>query len=202
VDGLPTWRGELRSGFRANMLMGVTSNRVDVKHAAALAEVALERRAEPYSALFGEPADWPERLLELAWLGVVRNAAHDSICACSVDAVVDSVLERFAESHRIAVGSGRTGARALARSMAKAGPVVVNPSARTRSGIVELIVTGRARGRDVRAGAVLAGQPARARSPWTRPRSHRSSACCRAPASLTTRGCTTSGSKRTRPGST
>ena len=87
VDGLPTWRGELRSGFRANLLMGVTSNRVDVKHAAALAEVALERRAEPYSALFGVPADWPQRPLELAWLGVVRNAAHDSICACSVDAV-------------------------------------------------------------------------------------------------------------------
>jgi hypothetical protein len=142
VDGLPTWRGELRSGFRANLLMGVTSNRVDVKHAAALAEVALERRAEPYSALFGEPADWPERLLELAWLGVVRNAAHDSICACSVDAVVDSVLERFAESHRVALGLAERALGSLARSMAKAGPVVVNPSARTRSGIVELIVQG------------------------------------------------------------
>ena len=52
IEGLETWQGELRSGFRANMLMGVTSNRVDVKHAAAAAEIALERRAEPYAALF------------------------------------------------------------------------------------------------------------------------------------------------------
>ena len=29
--GSSTWKGELRSGFRANVLMGVTSNRVDVK---------------------------------------------------------------------------------------------------------------------------------------------------------------------------
>jgi hypothetical protein len=142
VDGLATWRGELRSGFRANLLMGVTSNRVDVKHAAALAEVALERRAEPYSALFGAPEDWPGRLLDLAWLDVVRNAAHDSICACSVDAVVDSVIERFAESHRAAVGLADRALGALARSMAKPGAVVVNPSARTRSGIVELVVMG------------------------------------------------------------
>ncbi|HXR53497.1 MAG TPA: hypothetical protein VN793_00475 [Acidimicrobiales bacterium] len=142
VEGLATWRGELRSGFRANLLMGVTSNRVDVKHAAALAEVALERRAEPYAALFGASEDWPGRLLELAWLNVVRNAAHDSICACSVDAVADAVLERYAESHRVGEGLAERALAALARSMAKPGPVVVNPSARTRSGIVELVVLG------------------------------------------------------------
>jgi hypothetical protein len=142
VDGLVTWRGELRSGFRANLLMGVTSNRVDVKDAAARAEIALERRAERYSALFGTPQDWPGRLLELAWLDVVRNAAHDSICACSVDSVVDSVLERFAESERVAVGLADRALAALARSMAKPGPVIVNPSARTRSGIVEIVVVG------------------------------------------------------------
>ncbi|HEX8803045.1 MAG TPA: hypothetical protein VF743_02595, partial [Acidimicrobiales bacterium] len=53
--GLPTWRGELRSGARANVLMGVTSNRVDVRRAAARAERALERLAEPLSALFLPP---------------------------------------------------------------------------------------------------------------------------------------------------
>jgi len=142
VEGLPTWRGELRSGSRANMLMGVTSNRVDVKRAAAGAELSLERRAEPYSALFGEPDAWPGRLLELAWLDVVRNAAHDSICACSVDAVVDAVLERFAESRRVADGLAERALENLARSMERPGQVVVNPSARTRSGVVELVVAG------------------------------------------------------------
>ena len=51
TEGLPTWCGELRSGARANVLMGVASNRVDVHQAAAAAERALERRAEPLSAL-------------------------------------------------------------------------------------------------------------------------------------------------------
>jgi hypothetical protein len=46
-DGLPSWQGELRSGARANVLMGVASNRVDVKQAAARAERNLERFAEP-----------------------------------------------------------------------------------------------------------------------------------------------------------
>jgi len=37
VDGLATWRGELRSGARANLLMGVASHRVDGKVAGAAA---------------------------------------------------------------------------------------------------------------------------------------------------------------------
>jgi hypothetical protein len=140
TTGLLTWHGELRSGARANMLMGVTSNRVDVKDAACRAELALERRAEPYAALFLPTASWPGRLIDLAWLGVVRNAAHDSICACSVDEVVDAVLQRYAESRQIADGVARRALEALSRSMATAGPVVVNPSARPRSGLVELVV--------------------------------------------------------------
>ena len=48
TEGLTRVRGELRSGYRANMLMGVTSNRVDVKRAGAAAERELERRAEPF----------------------------------------------------------------------------------------------------------------------------------------------------------
>ena len=59
TDGLPTWCGELRSGARANVLMGVASNRVDVHQAAAAAERALERRAEPLSALFLPPDAYP-----------------------------------------------------------------------------------------------------------------------------------------------
>src|SRR5213082_613537 len=43
TDGLLTVAGELRSGARANLLMGVGSNRVDVHRACAAAERALER---------------------------------------------------------------------------------------------------------------------------------------------------------------
>src|ERR671930_332683 len=52
ADGLATVQGELRSGARANVLMGVASNRVDVHQACAVAERAVERRAEPACALF------------------------------------------------------------------------------------------------------------------------------------------------------
>ena len=109
--------------------MGVASNRVDVKQAAARAERSLERLAEPLSALF-LPADaWPAPFLHVAWLLMIRNAAHDSICACSVDEVVDAVLHRYAEARHIGEGLADEALAALASSMADAGPVVVNPVA-------------------------------------------------------------------------
>ncbi len=138
--GLVRVEGELRSGFRANMLMGVTSNRVDVKRLGAVAERELERRAEPLCALFLEPRDYPSRLLELAWLEMVRNSAHDSICACSVDDVVDAVLHRYTEARDIASGLAGRAVKTFARSLSDPGPVVLNPSARARAGVVELVV--------------------------------------------------------------
>jgi alpha-mannosidase len=142
TEGLQHWRGELRSGFRANVLMGVTSNRVDVKKAAAVAERTLERRAEPYAALFLPPERWPARLFELAWTEMVRNAAHDSICACSVDDVVDAVLGRFATARQIGEGLAEEALSELGRSLATTGPTVVNPTARARAGLVEVVVPG------------------------------------------------------------
>ena len=140
TDGLTTVRGELRSGHRANMLMGVTSNRVDVKRQGGLAERELERRAEPLAALFQPAEAYPSALLNLAWREMVRNSAHDSICACSVDDVVDAVLHRYTEARTIGAGLADRAVKAFARSLADPGPSVLNPSARTRSGVVELVV--------------------------------------------------------------
>ena len=142
TEGLPHWKGELRSGARANVLMGVASNRVDVKQAAARAERALERRAEPYAALLRPAEQWPARLLELAWLEMVRNSAHDSSCACSVDEVVDAVLNRYHEATRIADGITEEVLTEFARSLAAPGPVALNPTARQRDGLVEIVVVG------------------------------------------------------------
>ena len=140
TDGLTVVRGELRSGYRANMLMGVASNRVDVKRQGALAERELERRAEPLAALFQPPAAYPARLLELAWREMVRNSAHDSICACSVDDVVDAVLHRYAEARAIAAGLADRSVKAFALSLAEPGISVLNASSQARSGVVELVV--------------------------------------------------------------
>lgn len=145
---LPVLRGELRSGHRANVLMGVASNRVDVKQAAARAERTIERVAEPLAALWlsdpahgGDAARWAP-VLDLAWLDVIRNAAHDSICACSHDEVVDAVLHRYAEATRLAQGIADRAVAAAARRMASAGVTTLNPTARQRSGLVELDLPG------------------------------------------------------------
>jgi alpha-mannosidase len=146
VDGLATWRGELRSGARANLLMGVASNRVDVKVAAAAAERALERRAEPMLALFRPVEEWKAAagLLEVAWRNLILNSAHDSSCACSHDEVVDQVLVRYREGRQIGDGLATETVGALAAEVA-AGPgsvVVVNPVAAGRPGMVVAVVPG------------------------------------------------------------
>ncbi len=142
TGALASWRGELRSGARANLLMGVTSTRVDVKQAAAATQRALERRAEPYGALFDARERRSEHLLALAWRQVVRNAAHDSICACSIDEVVDAVLGRFTDARALSDGLARRSLGDLASSLAAPGVTVVNPCARDRHGLVEVMVAG------------------------------------------------------------
>jgi mannosylglycerate hydrolase len=144
TEGLPTWAGELRSGARANLLMGVASNRVDVKIAAARAERSLERVAEPLCALWLAATGWPEAELQLAWENVIRNSAHDSVCACSHDLVGASVLHRYGEATTIAEGLRRRALGAAAAAMGATGPVVVNPTARHRGGVVEVVVPGAA----------------------------------------------------------
>jgi hypothetical protein len=139
-EGLVEWQGELRSGFRSNVLMGVASNRVDVKQAAARTERSLEQLAEPLSALFVPAERWPAPFLDLAWTLVIRNSAHDSICACSADDVVDAVLHRYSEARDIGDGLTEQALHAVGRSMAAAGPVVVNPSAHDRGGLVDVVI--------------------------------------------------------------
>ncbi|MGA3354080.1 MAG: alpha-mannosidase [Acidimicrobiales bacterium] len=141
-SGLPTWRGELRSGARSNVLMGVASNRVDVKQAAARAERTLERLAEPVAALLIAPERYPDSALRIAWRELVRNCAHDSVCACSHDEVAAAVLYRYAEAKRIAEGVAERALRELASSLSEPCHVALNPSARPRSGVVELVIGG------------------------------------------------------------
>jgi mannosylglycerate hydrolase len=132
----PVWTGELRSGARANMLMGVTSARVDLKAAAARAERLLERYAEPLAALHG--GNWPARFLELAWRRVVDNSAHDSICGCSHDEVVSQVITRFAEAEQIARGIIRSTLGQIAARVPPTRWAVANPSPTAREDLVEL----------------------------------------------------------------
>ena len=145
VTGLPEWQGELRSGARANVLMGVASNRVDVHQACAAAERAIERRAEPLSALFVAADRHPTRLLDEAWNLLVLNSAHDSSCACSHDEVVDAVMQRYQEARHIGDGLTRAVVHHVAESVSAPldHTVVINPTATARTGMVSLEVAGR-----------------------------------------------------------
>jgi alpha-mannosidase len=134
--GLPRWTGELRSGARANLLMGVTSARIDLKQAATRAERMLERYAEPLQALYGQA--WPEPLLDLAWRRVIESSAHDSICGCSTDDASAQVLVRYAEAEQIARGLAEEAVANVARSVVRGSIAVVNPSPHARTGVVEL----------------------------------------------------------------
>ena len=136
-DGaLQSWMGELRSGARANVLMGVTSARVDLKAAAARAERLLERYAEPLQALYGD--DSPERFLALAWRRLTENSAHDSICGCSTDEVSEQVLVRYSEVEQIASGLAHRAAGAVASRVRGGSIAVLNPSPRPRRDLVEV----------------------------------------------------------------
>ena len=81
-----------------------------------------------------------------AWLDVIRNSAHDSICACSHDEVVDAVLHRYAESSRLAQGIADRAVTAAAARMTEPGAVVLNATARPRTGMVEIHIPGPAAG--------------------------------------------------------
>ncbi len=135
---LPRWRGELRSGARANLLMGVVSTRVELKAACARAERMLERYAEPLQSLHGER--WPQEALTLGWRRLAENAAHDTICGCSADEVVAQALARFIEVEELGRALTLQALERLAQHAPRGDFVVANPSAHERTELVELEV--------------------------------------------------------------
>ncbi|MDX6422580.1 MAG: alpha-mannosidase [Gaiellaceae bacterium] len=131
-----TWTGEMRSGARANVLMNVTSARIDIKAAAARAERWLERYAEPLSALHG--GGWPAEFLDLAWRRVIENSAHDSICGCSADEVSAQVLVRFAEAEELGRDLAAEALEPARAATPRGAAVVANPSPFARDDVVVL----------------------------------------------------------------
>jgi mannosylglycerate hydrolase len=132
----PSWTGEMRSGARANVLMNVTSTRMDIKAAASRAERALERYAEPFAALHG--ASWPGEFLDLAWRRVIENSAHDSVCGCSADPVSAQVLVRYAEAEALARALADEALEPARARTPRNAALVANPSPFERAGLVEL----------------------------------------------------------------
>jgi 2-O-(6-phospho-alpha-D-mannosyl)-D-glycerate hydrolase len=144
-EHLPVWRGEMRSGARANLLMGVVSARMPLKQLEFAASTMLERYAEPLAAIAGTDA---ERILAKPWRSMVENSAHDSICGCGIDAVAQAVASRYVEAERVGDLVAQDAFDTLAARVDSSavgegaeGVVVFNPSPRVRAGLVEVAVT-------------------------------------------------------------
>jgi alpha-mannosidase len=112
-------KGELRSGEEyANLLPGVLSARVYIKQANARVQTLLERRAEPlatFAWMLG--ARYPAEELQYAWKTLLQNHPHDSICGCSVDAVHEENMVRFARAEQVARGLADQAADVVARAV-------------------------------------------------------------------------------------
>ncbi len=118
TDGLSTWDGELRSGARANVLMGVASNRVDVH------QLVRPRRAQPRAlrrTAVGPPARARRatraRCSTSGGTSSILNSAHDSSCACSADDVVEAVRVRYQEARHVGEALTREAVRTLATTV-------------------------------------------------------------------------------------
>jgi len=130
ADGWPSWRGELRSSARANVLMGTLSVRVTDKQRHFAASRTLERLAEPIAALTGIEAG---EALGQAWTLMLQNAAHDTACGSGIDAVAETSRQRSVTALGIAQSVVERGLTRLAGARQ-----VWNPSLFPRQGLVEV----------------------------------------------------------------
>jgi hypothetical protein len=139
--------GELLGARLANLLPGVWSTRMAVKLANRRCERLLQGWAEPWAAL-GHVLGLPDERTSLAaaWRTLVQNHAHDTICGCSLDAVADRTMARFADVEGLAdatlarvldrlagQGAERVTPPALSQEIA-----VFNPSPHARTGVVRV----------------------------------------------------------------
>ena len=88
--------GELRQNAQAFVLPDVLSTRRYLKRLNQAAEDKLVGVVEPLLAQLIVGGDCPVAYLEQTWRLLLQQQAHDSICGCSVDAVHDEMVTRYA----------------------------------------------------------------------------------------------------------
>jgi alpha-mannosidase len=145
--------GELRWSYGYTWtLQGVHGTRAPFKRRHGIAELFLERIAEPLSALARYATGRDRRpLLETAWRTLLRAQFHDTICGTTADEVTAAAERRIAEVTAYATELRRDAMHALAgydpdRAREQAGasePSVVlwNPTPRLRGGVTVADVT-------------------------------------------------------------
>lgn len=128
------------------LIPGVLSSRVNLKLENHACETMLCHWAEPFQ-LFASPllsVEKLEELLALAWEYLLKNHPHDSLCGCSIDAVHQDMIYRFAQCRRIADRIATESLEAIARNVDIEIPagglrsVMFNPLGTAHRGVVEL----------------------------------------------------------------
>ncbi|NQT59997.1 MAG: hypothetical protein HQ557_13520 [Bacteroidetes bacterium] len=91
--------GELRSGYKAYLLGGTISTRMQLKQECFKRESELSRYAEPLSSLVSAFTKTPysRDMIYRAWKLYLQNMPHDSICGCSIDSVHEEMQIRFSD---------------------------------------------------------------------------------------------------------
>lgn len=139
---LEEYTGEFRGSRYQHVLSGVLSARMYLKTANAEAQTRLEKYTEPLAALARlRGAPYPGGLLRHAWRTLLQNHPHDSMCGCSVDAVHDEMMPRFAAVHHLAEPLERRAEAALVGGDGVDAIAVFNPHPFPVTRVVEAAAT-------------------------------------------------------------
>ena len=120
--------------------------RVYLKQQNASAQTLLESYAEPlsvFASLVG--ARYPAGELRHAWKTLLQNHPHDSICGCSIDAVHEENMTRFARARQVGDAVVETALDTIADTVPAAPPGVVralvfNVDALERAQVVDAFI--------------------------------------------------------------
>ena len=147
-ESLPTLTGEMRHPGRGEgrrLYAEIQATRIPTKYANRRTECMLQRVAEPLSTIawmLGE--EYPRFQLDRANFTLLSCHAHDSIGGCGHDRVDEEVRGRFRRVQSLAETLTERAVRTIGRRVdarhCDAGDIlllVVNPSARPRSAVVE-----------------------------------------------------------------
>ncbi len=112
-DKLTVLKGERRTPklmpVTLHMFSDVLSSRSRMKTLNTKAEYLLQRRAEPLSVLAAQLGEeYPATLLDLAWKGLLRCHAHDSIAGSGVDDIEQDMMYRLRQVVNLSDGLVRT----------------------------------------------------------------------------------------------
>ena len=94
--GLRTYRGEMYGTDEHRIFEGTLSTHMGIKALNDRCESLLARELEPLCAMasMAGAISYPKGLTDVLWKSHLLNHAHDSICCCSVDAVIRDIRVR------------------------------------------------------------------------------------------------------------